>query len=82
MKQMAASEVQKTLFRLIDEVTREGQPILVKGDQNNVVLLSEQCWKEIKETLHLSSVPGLKDDLIEGSRKAVGDCHLESDLDW
>ena len=82
MKTITASEARARLFRLIDEVTDEHQPMLVTGKRNNVVLISEQDWREIEETLHLLSVPGLKEDLLEGARMPVGDCVAEDKLDW
>jgi len=82
MKTITASEARARLFRLIDEVTDEHQPMLVTGKRNNVVLISEQDWREIEETLHLLSVPGLKEDLREGARMPVGDCVAEDELDW
>ena len=82
MKTITASEARARLFRLIDEVSAEHQPMLVTGKRNNVVLISEQDWREIEETLHLLSIPGLKDDLLEGAGMPVGDCVAEDKLDW
>ena len=82
MKTITASEARARLFRLIDEVSAEHQPMLVTGKRNNVVLISEQDWREIEETLHLLSIPGLKEDLLEGARMPVDDCVAEDKLDW
>ena len=82
MKTITATEARARLFRLIDEVTDEHQPMLVTGKRNNVVLISEQDWREIEETLYLLSVPGLKEDLLEGARTPVADCVAEDKLEW
>ena len=82
MKTITATEARARLFRLIDEVTDEHQPMLVTGKRNNAVLISEQDWREIEETLYLLSVPGLKEDLLEGVRMPVADCVAEDKLDW
>jgi len=82
MRTITVTEARTKLFRLIDKVAMEHEPMLLTGKRNKAVLVSEADWREIEETLALLSVPGLKKDLMEGVRTPVEDCVAESDLDW
>ena len=54
--------------------------IRITGSQHSAMLVSEDDWRPIQETLHLSSVPGMRESIVEGLRTPVGDCAKE--LDW
>jgi prevent-host-death family protein len=75
---LTASEARTNLYRLIDEATHE--PLLITGKRNNAVLVSESDWTAIQETLHLLSVPGMRESIIEGMKTPVSD--LTDKLDW
>ncbi|MEO0407078.1 MAG: type II toxin-antitoxin system Phd/YefM family antitoxin, partial [Cyanobacteria bacterium P01_A01_bin.135] len=52
------NEAQRQLQNLINAVSQSHQPVVIAGDGNNAVLLSESDWTAIQETLYLLSVPG------------------------
>jgi prevent-host-death family protein len=56
---------QNTLARLIDEVVQSHKPVLITSDNGNAVLLSEEDWSSIQETLYLLSVPGMRESIKE-----------------
>ncbi|MBS0425399.1 MAG: type II toxin-antitoxin system Phd/YefM family antitoxin [Proteobacteria bacterium] len=61
-----ATEARAKLYSLIDEMASTHQPILIKGKRSNAVLLSEEDWNAINETLYLLSIPGMHESIIEG----------------
>jgi len=75
-----ATEARSKLYALIDETTETHQPIVITGKRGNAVLLAEDDWKAINETLHLLSVPGMRESIQEGMATKLGDCDQE--LDW
>ncbi|MBV1932460.1 MAG: type II toxin-antitoxin system Phd/YefM family antitoxin [Porticoccaceae bacterium] len=75
-----ATEARSKLYALIDETTETHQPIVITGKRGNAVLLAEDDWKAINETLHLLSVPGMRESIQEGMATHLGDCDQE--LDW
>lgn len=77
---MNATEARSKLYSLIDEATETHQPIYITGKRGNAVLLSENDWNAISETLHLLSVPGMRDSIVEGMQEDVADAARE--LDW
>ena len=75
-----ATEARSKLYALIDETTDTHQPIVITGKRGNAVLLAEDDWKAINETLHLLSVPGMRESIREGMAANLDDCKQE--LDW
>jgi prevent-host-death family protein len=80
MTAITASEARANLYRLIDEAASSHQPLLISGKRNNAVLVSEEDWEAIQETLFLLSVPGMRESIREGMQTPVDKC--AGDLDW
>ncbi len=80
METLSATEARARLFRLIDETAVGHKPVLIKGQRNSAVLISEDDWNAIQETLYLSSIPGMKESIIEGSKTPVEECIKLEDL--
>jgi len=80
MATLTASEARARLYRLLDEVAGSHEHIVITGKRNNAVLVSEEDWRAIQETLFLLSVPGMRESIREGLATPVQDC--ESELGW
>ena len=80
MPTITATEARTNLYRLIDEAAETHQPLLISGKRNKAVLVSEEDWEAIQETLFLLSVPGMRESIREGMEAAVESC--SEDLDW
>ena len=75
-----ATEARSNLYNLIDETATSHQPIVIKGKRSNAVLVSEEDWKAINETLYLVSIPGMRESIVEGMQDDIGEC--SKGLDW
>lgn len=80
MSTITASEARARLYRLIDETAESHQPLLITGKRNKAVLIGEEDWEAIQETLFLLSVPGMRESIREGMATPVDEC--AEDLDW
>ena len=80
MANLTASEARANLYRLIDQVAESHEPALITGKRNNAVIISEEDWSAIQETLYLLTVPGMRESIKEGLETDVSDC--ERDLEW
>lgn len=80
MSTLTASEARANLYRLIDEVARSHSPIRITGKRNNAVLVSEDDWASVQETLYLLSVPGMRESIKEGFTSGIDECSEE--LEW
>ena len=66
MASISVTEARKRLFSLIDDVRESHKPIEIRGKRGSAVLLSEQDWRAIQETLYLTSIPGMRESILEG----------------
>lgn len=80
MPTITASEARAKFYRLIDEAADSHEPILITGKRANAVLLSEEDWSSIQETLFLLSVPGMRESIVEGIQTSPDACSRK--LDW
>ena len=79
MTTLNVTEARAKLYSLIDETASSHQPI-IKGKRSNAVLLSEEDWNAINETLYLVSMPGMRESIREGLQTEADAC--SKDLDW
>lgn len=77
MNSLNASEAREKLYRLLDELTAAHAPVLITGPRSNAVLVAEEDWNAIQETLHLLSVPGMRESIREGLTTPVDECAKE-----
>lgn len=80
MTTLNATEARSKLYNLIDETAQTHQPIVITGKRGNAVLLAEEDWNSINETLFLLSVPGMRESIREGMATELEEC--DKDLDW
>ncbi len=80
MNILNATEARSKLYSLIDETSITHQPIIITGKRSNAVLVSEEDWNAISETLHLLSIPGMRESIREGLDQDLSDSSKE--LDW
>ena len=80
MTTLNVTEARSKLYSLIDEAAQTHRPVVITGKRNNAVLLSEDNWNAINETLFLLSVPGMRESIRKGIETDLGEC--DKDLDW
>lgn len=80
MTHLTASEARANLYRLIDQASASHQPIVISGKRHSAVLIAAEDWQAIQETLHLLSVPGMRESIKEGMAEPLAEGATE--LDW
>ena len=80
MTTLNVTEARANLYKLIDDTTVSHEPVVITGKRGNAVLLAEDDWNAINETLHLLSVPGMRESIIEGMQESIDSAATE--LDW
>jgi prevent-host-death family protein len=80
MTTLNATEARTKLYSLIDETAETHRPIVITGKRHNAILLSEEDWNAINETLYLLSVPGMRKSIREGMAQNLDEC--SKTLDW
>jgi len=74
MKAMSITEARKSWFRLVDEVAESHTPIRIAGKRHSAVVVGEEDWHAIEETLYLLSIPGMRESIVKGMKTPVKKC--------
>jgi len=80
MTNITATEARRRLYNLLDEVAQSHEPIQIAGKRNSAVLIGEDDWRSIQETLYLTSIPGMRESILAGMKTPVYEC--EEELNW
>jgi prevent-host-death family protein len=80
MPTLTSTEARSKLYRLIDEAATSHEPIVIKGKRGNAVLISEDDWRSIQETMYLLNIPDMRESIREGLATPIEECTQE--IDW
>jgi antitoxin YefM len=75
-----ASEVFRDFDGIVESARENHQPLLVKGARGNAVLVSEDDWQAIQETLYLMSIPGMRESILESRATPLAEC--SETIEW
>ena len=79
MRTINVTKARADLYNLLLETSESHEPIQITGKKTNAVLLAEDDWRAIQETLYLSSIPGMRESIIEGLETGIDETE---ELDW
>lgn len=74
MSHLSASVARAKLYRLIDEAAASHEPVVIAGKRSSAVLVSEDDWRAIQETLYLLAIPGMRKSIVKGMGTPVAKC--------
>lgn len=80
MTTLSASEARILLYRLLRQVAKTHEPVQITGKENNAVLISEEDWRAVQETLYLLSIPKMRESIQKGLKTPVKKC--SDKLSW
>ncbi|EOT22590.1 hypothetical protein C805_03440 [Eubacterium sp. 14-2] len=82
MSTINITTARKDLYNLVENVNLYSEPALIVGKKGNAVLLSEDDWNAIQETLYLNSVEGMAESIVNGAKTPVEECISEDMVEW
>lgn len=80
MPTLSITEARSSLYQLVDNVALSHEPVLITGKRANAVLVSEDDWRAIQETLYLLAIPGMRESILEGMQTSIDECSEE--VEW
>jgi prevent-host-death family protein len=80
MTTITATSARNQLYSLIDKANESHIPIQITGKRGNAVLVSEDDWRAISETIHLSTIPGMVDSIKKGMEEKIEEC--SDSIEW
>jgi prevent-host-death family protein len=80
MTTITATNARKELYKLLSQIQESHEPICITGKNGSGILISEEDFAAIQETLHLQSIPGMTQSIIEGMQTPTDEC--SEDVNW
>ena len=77
---MSVSQVRADIYNVMDETAKTHEPVLITGKRNNVVMLSQEDWNAIEETLYLNSIPNMVSSIQESMN--ADDEEFSENIEW
>ena len=74
MTTLTASKARAALYKLLDETALSHHPIQITGKRSSAVLIGEEDWRSIQETLYLLSIPGMRESIRKGLKTPARQC--------
>jgi prevent-host-death family protein len=66
MTTLTASAARAALYQLLDQTAETHEPVQIMGKRHNAVLVSDEDWRAIQETLYLLSIPKMRESIRKG----------------
>ena len=81
---ISVTKARENIYQILSDVNDSSQPITITNNRGkNGVLISEEDWNTIQETLYLNSIPGMAESIIEAGREPLEECSIyEPDEEW
>lgn len=71
MTAVSATSARANLYRLIDQVNEDSEPLTITGQRGNAVLIGEDDWRAIQETLFLAGLPGFTESIRDARAEGI-----------
>ncbi|MBQ2617215.1 MAG: type II toxin-antitoxin system Phd/YefM family antitoxin [Synergistaceae bacterium] len=82
MQNITLAGFQKNMLSMIEQTIKYNEPVNVVTDSGNVILLSDEDYSGMLETINLLSIPGMREKLIDGITEPISDCIPEEKIEW
>lgn len=82
MKTINITSFRKNIFEYLEQTIKYNEPLSITTKTGNAVILSEDDYLGIMETLYLTLIPSMKEKLMEGKAEAPADCLSENEVTW
>ncbi len=72
----------KNIFSLLEQTIKFNEPVNISTKDGNAVIISEEDYNGLMETLFITSIPQMEDKIIEGLNTPLEDCVDEDEVEW
>ena len=72
----------KNIFNILEQTIKYNEPVNISTKDGNAVILSEEDYNGLMETVYLCSIPGLKDKIVDGLHTPISECIPEDEVQW
>ncbi|MDO5125620.1 MAG: type II toxin-antitoxin system Phd/YefM family antitoxin [Ruminococcus sp.] len=72
----------KDIYKMLENTIKYNEPLNINTKDGNAVVISESDYRGLMETVYLTSIPGMRDKLIEGKNTPLSECVSEDEVEW
>lgn len=72
----------KNIFSMLEQTIKFNEPVNISTKAGNAIIISEEDYNGLVETLYLSSIPGMKEKIVEGLETPLDECLPETEVQW
>ena len=72
----------KNIFAILEQTIKYNEPVNISTKSGNAVIISEEDYNGLMETLYLSSIPNIKEKIIDGMNTPLNKCIPENEVEW
>ena len=82
MQSISAVNFSKNIFNILDKAILSHEPLSITTEKGNAVILNDEDYRGMKETLYLLSIPGMKKKILDGMSEPLSECLSEEEVGW
>ena len=82
MQYINVTSFRKNIFEMLEQTIKYNEPLNISTKSGNAVVLSEEDYRGMMETIYLTSIPGMRERLLEGMATPLSECIPESEVEW
>ena len=82
MKNINITNFRKDIYNLLENTIKYNEPISVSTKNGNAVILSEEDYNSLMETLYIESIPGLKEEILDRAKDSDEEFVNEEEVEW
>jgi antitoxin YefM len=82
MKNVNITNFRENLYRMIKQAIKYNELVNISTKDGNAIIMSEDDYNSLMETLYLCSVPGMRKRIMEGLKTPVSECIPENEVEW
>ncbi|MCB0728104.1 MAG: type II toxin-antitoxin system Phd/YefM family antitoxin [Ignavibacteriae bacterium] len=71
MKSISVAKLKNNFYDILDDLSLHDKPVKIIGKKNNAILISEDHWNSLQETMYLLSIPGMKESILEAKNEPL-----------
>jgi antitoxin YefM len=80
MSSINITNARKNLYKLVEGLSESHEPVHITGKSKSAVLIAEEDWRSIEETLYLLGVPGMRESIEKGMKEPLE--RSSTKLEW
>lgn len=82
MKTFSVTKARQNIYSIMERTIEDSEPVQITGKKGDVIMISLEDWNSIQETLHLVSIPGMEESIMEGMKESIDECSTLEDIGW